>query len=201
MVTRKVQIYTHRGENIWHPTMHRNFFLVLMTSGLHSRWTRWNQNKYISNATQNFNLSCFYLYMKPFFPDFILQLSEAAALESRIHLFRPFSHHQTVFTENVQWRVTCYFHFILSRKKNHTAVQERLNSTKATFQLSPKTVVQNWVFLILMPNSNSNRKGASHRLQEQNMQVLEKDNFSFPSKTKETDLNTTKPALKVSSSL
>jgi len=52
-----------------------------------------------------------------------------------------------------------------------------------------------------MPNSNSNRKGASHRLQEQNMQVLEKDNFSFPSKTKETDLNTTKPALKVSSSL
>jgi len=81
--------------------------------------------------------------MKPFFPDFILQLSEAAALESRIHLFRPFSHHQTVFTENVQWRVTCYFHFILSRKKNHTAVQERLNSTKATFQLSPKTVVQN----------------------------------------------------------
>lgn len=77
--------------------------------------------------------SCFFL---PFF----MKLPEAAALKCRIHLFRPFSHYWTAFIQNMQWRVTCYFHLILSRKKKPTAEQERLNSTKATFQLNPKHV-------------------------------------------------------------
>lgn len=111
-----------------------------------------------------------------------------------------FSHHQTVFTENVQWRVTCYFHFILSRKKNHTTEQERLNFTKATFQLSPKPVVSKFSISYLDAQFKQQQKGF-HTDYEQNMQVLEKDSISFPSRTKETDLNTSKPTLKVSSSL
>lgn len=160
-----------------------------------------SKQRYKQCHTENFNLLHFHHYMKQFFAHFLLKLSEeAAALESRIHLFRPFSHHQ-FFTENVQWTVTSYFHFILSRKKKHTAEQERLNSTKATFQLSPKRVVCKTEYFLSWCPIQTATEWVFHTDWEQNMQVLGKDNFSFPSRNKETDLNTSKPDLKVSSSL
>lgn len=150
--------------------------------------------------TENFNLLHFHLYMKQFFPDFLLKLSEEAAALESIYL-GPSVIIKQFFTENVQWRVTSYFHFILSRKKKHTAQQERLNSTKATFQLSPKRVVCKTEYFISWCPIQTAREWVFHTDWEQNMQVLGKDNFSFPSRNKETDLNTSKPDLKVSSSL
>lgn len=55
--------------------------------------------------------------------------------------------------------VTCCFHFLLSRKKNHKAEQERHNSTKDTFQLSHEPVVSKLSISYLDAQFKQQQKG------------------------------------------
>lgn len=85
--------------------------------------------------------------MKQLFPSFSYETTRSSSFRIQNPSVQALQSLLNSFDTKCAMKSHLLLHFILSRKKNPTAKQERLNSAKATFQLSSKPVSKLSIYL------------------------------------------------------